>query len=104
MAVQLCRRVAGLGEPTRQFEVTSASGHFVAFVDLSWPELGIFLELDGQQHEGQPVYDAVRQTNVVAATGWLVVRLTWDDVHRRPVGTARRLAMVLATARQVEAD
>jgi len=99
MAVQLCRTVAGLGDPVRQYEVRNRWGEFVAFVDLCWPDLGIFLELDGQQHEGQPVYDAVRQTNIVAAKGWLVVRLTWDDVHRRPVATARRLAVVLATAR-----
>ena len=100
MAIQLCRTVPGLPEPVRQHEVRNVHGDFIAFVDLCWPDLGIFLELDGQQHEGQPVYDAVRQTNVVAATGWLVVRLTWDDVHRRPVGTARRLALVLETARR----
>jgi very-short-patch-repair endonuclease len=105
LAVQLCRdRVPDLGDPVRQHEVRNTHGEFVAFVDLCWPQLGIFLELDGQQHEGQPVYDASRQTNVVAATGWLVVRLTWDEVHRHPVATARRLALVAGTARQRRAS
>lgn len=36
-------------------------------IDLAWPELGIFIELDGQHHEDQPVYDASRETAIVAA-------------------------------------
>jgi hypothetical protein len=54
LMVQLARRVEGLPEPERQHEVVDQSGSFVARVDLSWPELGLFLELDGQHHEGQP--------------------------------------------------
>lgn len=92
MALQLARLVPELGEPVRQFEVRNVHGDFVAFVDLCWPELGIFLELDGQQHLDQPVYDSRRQTAVVAATGWLVARLTWDEVTRHPMATSRRLA------------
>jgi hypothetical protein len=56
LMVQLVRGVEGLPEPTRQHEVVDQSGSFVARVDLSWPELGLFLELDGQHHERQPVY------------------------------------------------
>jgi very-short-patch-repair endonuclease len=47
------------------------SGLFVARVDLCKPEIGLFLELDGQHHKDQPVYDARRETAVVAATGML---------------------------------
>src|SRR2546430_4158695 len=65
LMVQLARTVPGLGPPVRQLEVFDEHGQFVARVDLAWPELGLFIELDGQQHTGQPVYDARRETAVV---------------------------------------
>ena len=97
--VQLARTVAGLPDPVRQLRVESAHGTFIAFVDLSWPELGLFIELDGEGHKGQPVYDAMRETAVVAATGWLCGRFTWTEVVRLPVTTRRRLHALAAAAR-----
>jgi hypothetical protein len=58
LMVQLARRVPELPPPDRQVEILNDPGDFVARVDLAWPTLGLFVELDGQQHEGQPVYDA----------------------------------------------
>lgn len=98
--VQLRRLVPGSTEPRRQYEVRTEHGDFVAFVDFAWPELGIFIELDGQHHLGQPVHDARRETNVIAATGWLVGRFTWDEIVRHPQATARQLARLLARAAQ----
>jgi hypothetical protein len=100
MFVQLGRGVAGAGDPVRQLEVRNRWDDFVAYVDLCWPELGLFIELDGQHHPGQPVYDARRETAVVAATGWLVGRFTWDEVVHHPVATARRLAELIDQARR----
>ena len=100
MFLQLARRVRGLGEPMRQLVVDDRHGQFVARVDLAWPELGLFIELDGMQHAGQPVYDARRETAVVAATGWLVGRFTWDEVVRNPVATVRRLEALVEQARR----
>jgi very-short-patch-repair endonuclease len=97
-AVQMIRD-AGLPEPTRQYRVFTVDGRFVARVDLCWPELGVFLELDGRGHDGQPVYDAVRQTAVVMATRWLPVRATWRQVVYNPRATARDLAAVLSGGR-----
>ena len=91
LAVQLARTVPDLPEPVRQY-VVYKDGVFVARVDLAWPGLGLFLELDGQQHEGQPVYDARRETAVVAATGWLCGRFTWHEIVAIPRTTGRRLA------------
>jgi hypothetical protein len=99
LMVQLLRSVVGLPAPTRQFEVLD-HGVFVARVDLCWPELGLFLELDGQHHKDQPVHDARRETAVVAATGWSPGRFTWHEVTRVPRQTARR---VEALARQARA-
>ncbi|MEY2470150.1 MAG: hypothetical protein QOF21_2848 [Actinomycetota bacterium] len=95
LAVQLIRR-ANLPVPTRQHPVFHPeTGRLIAHVDLSWPELGIFLELDGQQHEDQPVYDARRQTEVTAVTGWRCGRLTWDEVNLWPASTSRLMAALL---------
>jgi hypothetical protein len=100
LMVQLARTVPGLPAPTRQYVVFDRHGLFVARVDLAWPPLGLFSELDGQHHALQPVYDARRETAVVAATGWLCGRFTWTEVTRHPRSTARRLAALAEQARR----
>lgn len=93
LMVQLVRPV--LPDPVRQLRIENAYGDFVAYLDLAWPQPGVFLELDGEQHKGQPVYDARRETAVVAATGWLPGRFTWTEVVRFPKATrARAVALV----------
>jgi hypothetical protein len=100
LMVQLAREIPGLPPPVRQYYVYDEHGEFVARVDLCWPELGLFIELDGQQHPGQPVYDARRETAVVATMGWLVGRFTWYEVFHIPHATARRLAALVDQARR----
>jgi hypothetical protein len=100
LMVQFARDIPGLPPPVRQFTVYDEHGDFVARVDLCWPELGLFIELDGQHHPGQPIYDARRETAVVAATGWLVGRFTWYEVVHVPRATARRLAALVHQARR----
>ena len=96
LMVQLVRTVPGLADPVRQLRVDAAH----ARLDLAWPDLGLFVELDGQHHKYQPVYDARRETAVVAATGWLCGRFTWSEVTRFPHSTARRLAALAEEARR----
>jgi very-short-patch-repair endonuclease len=98
MFVQLARR-AGAPTPDRQVEVTTHGGT-VYRVDLAWPGLGVFLELDGEHHKGQPVYDARRQTAIVATTGWLCGRFTWTEVTRNPTPTMRTLLALLEEGRR----
>ena len=100
LMVQLARNLQGVPEPDRQVEVRNEHDDFVARVDLAWCDLGAFNELDGQQHKGQPVYDARRETAVVAATGWLVGRFTWKEVRYLPAATGRRLQAILEQARK----
>jgi very-short-patch-repair endonuclease len=69
-------------------------------VDLAWPELGVFVELDGEHHKGQPVYDASRETAIVAATGWLCGRFSWTEVVHHRQHTIRRLAQLVEQARR----
>jgi hypothetical protein len=94
LMLQLARTVPGLGEPVRQLRIGSMC------LDQAWPELGLFIELDGQQHLDQPVYDARRETAIVAATGWLCGRFTWTEVVRVPTVTARRLGALADQARR----
>lgn len=100
LMVQLARTVDGLAPPVRQYRVVDGAGGFVARVDLAWPQLGLFIELDGCHHAGQPVHDARRETAVVAATGWLCGRFTWTEVVRVPRSTATRLGALTAQARR----
>lgn len=95
LMVQLVRTVPGLPAPVRQLEIPAAR----ARLDLSWPDLGLFIELDGQHHKDQPVYDARRETAVVAATGWLPGRFTWHEVVHLKTTTRRRLAALVHQAR-----
>lgn len=96
----MIRTVPDAPEPRRQVEVHNEHGDFIARVDLAWPDLGAFVELDGQQHIGQPVYDAVRETAVVGATGWLCGRFTWHQVAHLPTTTRRGVAALLTQARR----
>ncbi len=99
LMVQLIRTLPDVPEPTRQLWLYDEHATFVARIDLCWPELGVFIELDGQGHRGQPVYDAIRQSNVTAATGWLNGRFTWTEVNHYPADTARRLTRIIEQAR-----
>lgn len=98
LMVQLARTIPGLPPPTRQLRIFTRHGTFAGRVDLCWPEFGIFIELDGQHHTGQPVYDANRQNRVTAATGWLCGRFTWTQVRLHPEATKRELMDLIAQA------
>ena len=96
LMLQLIRTIPGLPEPVRQLWIDGAR----ARLDLAWPALGLFIELDGEHHKDQPIYDARRETAVVAATGWLCGRFTWTEVVHTPISTARRLAALAEQARR----
>lgn len=99
LMVQIVRTVSGLPPPVRQYRVVNRHGTLVARVDLCWPDLGLFIELDGMHHAGQPVHDAARQTAVTVATGWLCGRFTWRQVTRQPRTVARELADLVEQCR-----
>jgi hypothetical protein len=100
IAIQIARKAEEVPEPTRQHVVHNRHGDFVARVDVSWPELGGFLELDGLGHRNQPVYDATRESAVVAATGWLPNRMTWREAYRNGTWAARRMTEFIAQTRR----
>lgn len=82
----------GLPAPVPQFEVHDRDGQLVARVDFAWPDLGVILEFDGlvkysgRLRPGESPVDAVvrekrREDAIRRATGWKVVRITWDDLQ-----------------------
>ncbi|SDC12908.1 type IV toxin-antitoxin system AbiEi family antitoxin domain-containing protein [Nocardioides lianchengensis] len=90
----------GLPRPQPQYVVTDAAGDFVARVDFAWPELGVWLEFDGQvKYEkllkpGQRASDVVlqekeREKAIRRATGWRCIRITWADLAHPELTAAR---------------
>ena len=79
---------AGLPAPQLQFDVYDEAG-LAGTCDFAWPEAGLLGEFDGRVkyqrylRQGETPSDAVfrekqREDRIRRATGWRVVRLTWD--------------------------
>lgn len=97
LAIQLFR-AEGFPEPQRQVTVYAKNGRLIARVDLAWPELGVFVELDGGHHRDQALHDSNRQNRVVGATGWLCARFTWEQIVKHGKASARELRALFAQA------
>jgi very-short-patch-repair endonuclease len=80
---------SGLPAPRLQYPVIDRHGVVLGIADFVWPEHGLIVEFDGrikyQQflREGETAADAVvrekkREDAMRAATGWRVIRVTWD--------------------------
>jgi len=100
----LCRR-EGLPTPTPQYPIRDLEGRVVAYVDLAWPEHGVFLEFDGRVkyeallREGESPTDVVlrekrREEMICELTGWRCIRITWTDLAY-PERTAARIRRLL---------
>ena len=96
-----------LPKPAPQYAVHDETGQLVAVLDFAFPELGVFLEFDGQmkyqrlRREGETLEGVIlrekrREELVCALTGWVCIRITWEDLSR-PTVTARRIRAVLAS-------
>ena len=77
------------------------AGHLLGRVDFAWPELGVFVELDGRikyelhRRPGESLGDYLmrekrREERICLATGWLCIRIGWADLEH-PESLARRL-------------
>lgn len=101
---------AGLPMPIPQYPVVDDQGHVIKRLDFAWPELGVFLEVNGRVklvshlRPGETAADAVMRERrlleqVVVQTGWRPLQWDWSDLER-PVSTARRLERFLGAARE----
>lgn len=92
-----------------QYEVRDDAGNLIGIVDFAWPELGVFLEFDGRikyerlRREGETLEEVIlrekrREEVICARTGWVCIRITWEDLAR-PITTARRIRALLESRR-----
>jgi hypothetical protein len=89
-ASELERRARALfqeaGLPVPAFEVEVGGADWIGRVDCLGRAERVVVELDGRRHHGGVVARAAdrRRDNALAAAGWRVLRITWDDVVDRP--------------------
>jgi hypothetical protein len=83
--------------PVRQHRV--ATGDFVAYLDLAWPDQRLALECDGTAfHMSVEQFhrDRERQNRLVLL-GWTVLRYTYRDASQRPAWLAEQVHRALAS-------
>lgn len=90
---------AGLPRPVLQHVITDGGGVFVGRTDLSWPQLRVLVEFDGDVHRERDVFvsDLRRQNRLVAA-GWTVLRFSSADVLGRPSEVVGEIRAALGRA------
>lgn len=88
-------------EPIFHYVVTDAQGRFVAEVDFAYPDVRLFLEVDGYDVHGSAsaLTDDLDRQNRLVALGWTPLRFTWPMVVRRPEAVAERILVVLGNLR-----
>jgi hypothetical protein len=100
----------GVPAPTPQYELRDEIGDLIARLDFAWPELGVWLEVDGRQkyvkylREGESVVDVVlrekeRESMIAEITGWRCIRITWADLADPEATVARIMRLLGVTAR-----
>jgi hypothetical protein len=98
--------LAGLPAPVPQYEIRDERGGLVARVDFAWPELGVFVEFDGNikyqalLRPGESASDVVirekrREERIVELTGWRCIRVTWSDLEN-PEALLQRIRRAIA--------
>lgn len=74
---------AGFPEPVVGYRV-HAGQVFIGRVDLAYPELKIAVEYDGEYHwDPEQAKKDVARINRLQEAGWLVIRITSDDLFKR---------------------
>lgn len=85
-------RSSGLPEPHLQYRIGRA------IVDFAYPDARLAIEMDGYRWHGADRArwrgDLARQTKLTAS-GWTVIRFTWEDITTRPDFVAQTIAAML---------
>ncbi|MFN2593391.1 MAG: DUF559 domain-containing protein [Actinomycetota bacterium] len=91
---------AGLPRPVRQFDVIE-DGSWLARPDFCYPENKLIIEADSYRwHSSKVAWDRdVTRYNLLAAHGWLVIRVTWRQLHRRPLEVVESVEAALGRRR-----
>jgi very-short-patch-repair endonuclease len=70
-------------------------------VDFLWPDANLIVEVDGHGTHGtrQAFENDRRRDQVHAANGYLVIRVTWEQLQAEPLAVIARIAQALARRR-----
>src|SRR5207248_833431 len=83
------RELSGLPQPLEEFPVCGPDGRLIAYVDLAYPQIKGFIEIDGwKYHSGRKKWelDGERQ-NKLALAGWTPYRFSKSALRN---GTFRK--------------
>lgn len=100
--IEECIRSPKLPAPQSQFEIRSATGDFIARVDLAFPDVRLAIEAHSRKfHTGthREVIDQ-RRENRAMLEGWQFLYFGWAD--RKTPGQARRYLEQLVALRRSE--
>ena len=77
---------SGLDRPMLEYRVHNGAGHFLAQVDLAFPDRRLAIELDSVRwhHNRESFVKDRRRRNQLQAVGWDVLNFTWEDYATRP--------------------
>ncbi len=91
---------AGLPEPVSDYTVRDASGRFLAWVDLAYPQWRIAIEYDGVHHSaGAQRERDVERYAALEAAGWRVIRVTRTMLFETPTVLVTRVRGAIASRR-----
>lgn len=103
----LCKRQR-LPDPVAQYEIRHPAGHVAGRVDFAWPERKTMGEFDGVskylrlRKRGETLEQTIlreknREDHLREITGWLMIRVIWNDLAY-PEELANRILRVFAQA------
>jgi very-short-patch-repair endonuclease len=73
---------------------------FIARVDLAYPVERVALEYEGDHHRERATFRRdIARVNALTALGWIVIRVTADDIYRNPEQLTQRIAEILQQRR-----
>ena len=90
--------LAGLPCPEVNVHVHGPDGRWLGRPDLVYRAAKIIIEYEGDQHrtDQQQWRNDLRRYEAFSDAGWLVIRVTADDVRHRPAETVARIRRLLA--------
>ena len=89
---------AGIPEPEINTECVDADGNLIAVPDLRWPQFKVAIEYEGDYHRDSTQFrrDIHRMERLVDQ-GWLVVKVSADDLFARPEELVARVSRRLTS-------
>lgn len=108
---RFCFHRHGVPTPELQYPVFDQQGRLLGVSDFAWPKFGVLGEFDGRvkydqlRRPGESPEDVVfrekqREDRMREATGWLMIRIVWADLHA-PEQLAQRVLAQLDRGRRM---